>query len=69
MPIILEGETYYTATEAAEYLGISRSTFYLNVVDKIPEYKHGAFKRVYYRQSDLDQYKKMRSTDSEKSDE
>ncbi len=57
MPIEINGERYYTVTEAAKYLGISRPTFYENVQSKIPEFKHGALRRIYYRQSDLDKFK------------
>jgi excisionase family DNA binding protein len=54
VPLIVDGETYYTAAEAARYLHISRDTFYENVKDRLQPYKHGVRKRKYYRQSDLD---------------
>lgn len=57
MPIQIDGETYYTAAEAARYLGISRDTFYRNVREKIQVYKHGALRRDYFRQSELDKFK------------
>lgn len=57
MPLEIDGEKYYTAAEAARYLGISRDTFYRNVKDNLRPYKHGALKRDYFRQSDLDRYK------------
>ncbi len=69
MPITIDGETYYTAKEAAKYLGISRPTFYTNVASELIEYKYGALKRVYYRQSDLDKYKGIRVAEQQKDDE
>lgn len=57
MPIKIDEETYYTAAEAARYLSISRDTFYRNVRDKIQIYKHGALKRDYFRQSELDKFR------------
>jgi excisionase family DNA binding protein len=57
VPVTVNGETYYTAKEAAEYLGISRDSFYENVRDQITPYKHRALRRVYYRQSDLDRFR------------
>ena len=65
MPLIIEGETYLSASEAAKYLGISRPTFYQNVQPYIPEYRHGSLKRIYYRQSDLDRYRGIYKIDSE----
>ena len=63
MTITIDGERYYTATEAAEYLGVSRPTFYQNVQPFLPEYRHGALRRIYYRQSDLEQYKGIRQVE------
>jgi len=60
MPRVADGETYYTASEAARYLGIARDTFNRNVRDKIPVYNLGALRREYFRQSDLDRYKEAR---------
>ena len=57
MSLDVDGEQYFSATEAAKYLGISRDTFYENVRDKLQPYKHGALKRVYYRRADLDKIK------------
>lgn len=65
MPLTIDGETYLSAAEAAKYLGISRPTFYQNIQPRIPEYKHGALKRTYYRQSDLDTFRGMRKIDSD----
>ena len=69
MSIQVEGETYYTASEAAQYLNISRDTFYENVKDKVQSYKPGALKRVYYRQSDLDTFKGLHPTEPEQRNE
>lgn len=60
MTRVADGETYYTASEAARYLGIARDTFNRNVRDKIPVYHLGALRREYFRQSDLDKYKGAR---------
>jgi excisionase family DNA binding protein len=60
MPRIVDGETYYTASEAARYLGIARDTFNRNVKDKLPVYSLGALRRDFFRQSDLDKYKGAR---------
>jgi excisionase family DNA binding protein len=54
---MVNGEVYYTASEAARYLGIARDTFNRNVKGNIRTYRIGALKREYYRQSDLDRYK------------
>ncbi len=55
MPIDIDGEIYCTAAEAARQLGISRDTFNRNVAPHLQQYKFGALRRIYYRQSDLDQ--------------
>ncbi len=60
MPRVVDGETYYNATEAARYLGIARDTFNRNVRDRIPVYYLGALRREFFRQSDLDKYKGAR---------
>ena len=65
MPLIIEGETYLSAAEAAKYLGISRPTFYQNIQPYISEYKHGALRRIYYRQSELDRFRGIRKLDSD----
>ena len=65
MPRVADGETYYTASEAARYLGIARDTFNRNVREKIPVYHLEALRRVYFRQSDLDRYKGARPVEGE----
>jgi excisionase family DNA binding protein len=57
LPIQSGAETYYTAAEAARYLGISRDTFYRNVRDRLRVYKHGALRRDYFLQSELDRFR------------
>jgi excisionase family DNA binding protein len=57
LPLEINGEIYYTAAEAARYLDVSRDTFYRNVKDKLQVYRHGALRREYFRQSDLDRYR------------
>ena len=66
MPIRVDGENYYTAKEAAEYLAISRDTCYRNVKDRLPTYNYGALRREYFRQSDLDKYKGIRPAEEDK---
>lgn len=68
LPIRVDGESYYTAKEAAEYLGISRDTFYRNVKDRLPTYNYGALRREYFRQSDLDRYKGIRPAEEDRED-
>lgn len=60
-----DGETYYTAAEAARYLRIARDTFNRNVRDRIPVYHLGALRREFFRQSDLDRYKGARPVEDE----
>ena len=68
LPITVDGETYYTAKEAAQYLGIARDTFYRNVRNRLPTYHYGAFRREYFRQSDLDRYRGIRPAEEDKQD-
>lgn len=56
MPIEIDGEMYYTVTEAAEYLNISRETFYQSVKKRLQPYRVGVLKRLHYRKSDLDEF-------------
>ena len=69
LPIAVDGENYYTAKEAAEYLGIARDTFYRNVKNRLPTYQYGAFRREYFRQSDLDRYKGIRPAEKDEQDQ
>lgn len=68
LPRVADGETYYTASEAARYLNIARDTFNRNVKDIIPVYHLGALRREYYRQSDLDKYRGARRVEEDKQD-
>jgi excisionase family DNA binding protein len=69
LPLVVEGENYYTAKEAAEYLGIARDTFYRNIRNRLPTYHYGAFRRDYFRQSDLDRYKGIRPAEKDELDQ
>jgi excisionase family DNA binding protein len=60
MTLEVEGETYYTAAEAAKFLGISRDTFYRTVRAQLIPYQVGVLKRTYYKQSDLEKLKGVR---------
>jgi excisionase family DNA binding protein len=68
MPVEVEGETYFTAAEAARYLGVSRETFYNNTRSSLQQYKFGVLKRVYYRKSDLDKLRTARPIEPEEED-
>ena len=58
LPVEMNGERYYTSSEAIEYLGISRDTFYRRVKKRLPVYHYGVLrKREYFRESDLDQFR------------
>lgn len=63
MPRKVNDETYYTASESADYLDISRPTFYKNVQPQLQEYTFGIVRRIYYRQADLDQYRRPMGRD------
>jgi excisionase family DNA binding protein len=66
---VVNGETYYTGSEAARYLGIARDTFNRNVRGKIPVYHVGALRREYYRQSDLDRYRGVTPVEENEQDQ
>ena len=68
LPIDVEGETYCTAAEAARQLGIARDTFNRNVAPYLQQYQFGVLRRIYYRQSDLDQFRKPHPIERDKSD-
>ncbi|HYU77305.1 MAG TPA: helix-turn-helix domain-containing protein [Ktedonobacteraceae bacterium] len=69
MPIEINGETYYTAAEAARYLGVSRDAFTRNVKPHLQPYKHGALRREYFRRSDLDEYRGIRPVEEDEQDQ
>jgi len=58
LSIEVDGETYFTAAEAARQLSISRDTFNRNVAPRLQQYTFGVLRRIYYRQSDLDQFRR-----------
>lgn len=67
MTIEINGETCYTVGEAAQYLGVSRETFYKSVrKGDISGYQQGILKRTYYRQSDLDALRTLRPKENGK---
>lgn len=63
MPIIVNGEEYLTASEAARELGVSTSTFNTNTKGQIRPYTVGVLRRTYYKRSDIDRYKGARPSD------
>jgi hypothetical protein len=53
----ISGEIYYTAAQAARYLGISKSSFDRKVRDKLRAYKRAFYRKgEYFRLSDLEEY-------------
>ena len=60
------GERLYTAKEAIEYLDLSQDAFYRYVKNWLPTYHYGAFRREYFRQTDLDRYKGIRPAEEDK---
>jgi hypothetical protein len=52
-----DGETYYTATVAATYLGITRFMFYYNVKDHVIPYRFPATRRFLYKKSELEPFR------------
>ena len=69
VPIQIDGETYYTAAEAARYLGVSRDAFTRNVKPHVRSYKHGALRREYFLRSDLDGYRGIHPVEKDKQDQ
>ena len=69
MPLQIDGETYYTAAEAARYLGVSRDAFTRNVKPHLQSYKHGALRREYFRRSDLEGYRGIHAVEEDKQDQ
>ena len=55
--IVADGEVYYTASEAAKYLHISRCMFYYNVKANVQAYKFGASRRLLYKRSELEPFR------------
>lgn len=53
MPITENGEIFYTASESAKFLGISRDTFYRTVKSRLQAYQLGVLQRMYYKLADL----------------
>jgi excisionase family DNA binding protein len=69
VPRQIDGETYYTAAEAARYLGVSRDAFTRNVKPHLRPYKHGALRREYFRRTDLDGYRGIHPVEADKQDQ
>ena len=70
MPMIIDGEEYYTIEEARQYLdGISRETLRKKAQKYgIKRYAKGIVRTVYYRKSDLDRLNELRPLDDDKED-
>lgn len=69
LPIVVDGKTYLTAAEAARRLGIARGTFNRNVASRLRQYEFGAFRRVYYSQSEVDSFKMPREIEDSHSED
>ncbi len=54
--MVVDGERYCNAKEAANYLGINRCMFYNNVQERIKRYQIGARKRKMYKVAELDMF-------------
>jgi len=70
MPMVMDGEEYYTIEEALQYLGgISRETLRKKAQRYgIKRYAKGIVRTVYYRKSDLDRLNELRPLDDEEED-
>lgn len=61
-----EGDMMMSPEEAAVYLGVSRRTLESYARrGKIKRYK-GAFRNVFFKRSDLDEFKRLRSQEEER---
>jgi excisionase family DNA binding protein len=71
MPVMVDGEEYYTVSEACEYLGgISSQTLRLRArANGIQAYKQGISRNVYYKKSDLDRMKAFRPIREDEEDD
>lgn len=69
MPVERSGETYLTAAEVAQYMGISRDTFYRVVRSRLQAYQVGILKRTYYKQSDVDRLQEIHPVERENEEE
>lgn len=57
----IDGEIYYTASAAADYLQISRFMFYSNVRPAIQAYQFAARRRRLYKQIDLEPFRQVQT--------
>jgi len=69
MPIIENGEVFYTAKEACRFLGISRETFYTSVKEHLQPYQVGVLKRMRYKESDLEALRRARPIEQSQQEE
>lgn len=60
MPIEMDGETYYSAEEAASYLGVTRHTLNMMIKDgRLTRYKRGVTRNIYFSKTQLDRLNKI----------
>lgn len=69
MTVEQNGETYYTAAEAAKFLGVSRDTFYRTVRAQLTPYQVGVLKRIHYKQSDLETLRGVRPVEDQQKED
>jgi hypothetical protein len=60
MMIEINGEVFYTAKDAANYLGIRRPMFYANVKPQVHAYQFASRRRLLYRQADLEPFRQVK---------
>lgn len=68
MPIKINDVTYLTASEAAQYVGLKRGTFYNNVKPHLEVYEHASYHFPLYKQSDLERFKGATKKEGENAD-
>lgn len=56
-PLIIDGKRLLNATQAADYLGVSRKTFYKRYVPHLTEQHLPNYARVYYLEDELNKFK------------
>jgi excisionase family DNA binding protein len=66
LPETENGEVYLTVEEATEYLGVSRDTLERYArAGPLTKYRRGVTRRIYYKQSELDQLNRFRPIDQD----
>lgn len=66
MPRYYDGETFYTASEAARYIGVARRTFLTRYRPKLKPWRFQGLVWSYYREEDLKKCREPRPDSEEK---